>query len=126
MRSLRLNKTLDKVATAFYIQNFNLRKAFSLFDVNGDGMISRKEFRDGIATLEIGIKYDEINDLMKLLSDDSEKISYDAFIAKMDVNIRQRRNTVSESVEDAVFEKITDCIMHSSESLFEALSVYEI
>ena len=89
-------------------------------------MISRKEFRDGIATLEIGIKYDEINDLMKLLSDDSEKISYDAFIAKMDVNIRQRRNTVSESVEDAVFEKITDCIMHSSESLFEALSVYEI
>jgi len=51
-------------------------------------MISRKEFRDGIATLEIGIKYDEINDLMKLMSDDGDKISYDAFITKMDINIR--------------------------------------
>ena len=71
LRSLRLNRTLDKVATAFFIQNFNLKKAFSLFDVNGDGMISKKEFRDGIATLEIGIKYDEINDLMKLMSNDS-------------------------------------------------------
>lgn len=85
---MRLNKTLDKVATAFYIQNFNLKKAFSLFDVNGDGMISRKEFRDGIAALEIGIKYDEINDLMKLISDDGDKISYDAFITKIDMSIR--------------------------------------
>jgi len=85
---LRLNKTLDKVATAFFIQNFNLKKAFNLFDVNGDGMISRKEFRNGIATLEIGIKYDEINDLMKLMSNDSDKISYDDFITKMDVNIK--------------------------------------
>jgi len=98
LRSLRLNRTLDKVATAFFIQNFNLKKAFSLFDVNGDGMISKKEFRDGIATLEIGIKYDEINDLMKLMSNDSEKISYDDFITKMDINIRQRRVTVAENV----------------------------
>lgn len=59
-----------------------------MFDVNGDGMISRKEFRDGIAALEIGIKYDEINDLIKLISDDSDKISYDAFITKIDINIR--------------------------------------
>lgn len=95
---MRLNKTLDKVATAFFIQNFNMKKAFSLFDVNGDGMISKKEFRDGIATLEIGIKYDEINDLMKLMSNDTDKISYDDFITKMDINIRQRKNTVSENV----------------------------
>lgn len=59
-----------------------------MFDVNGDGMISRKEFRDGIAALEIGIKYDEINDLMKLISDDNDKISYDAFITKIDMSIR--------------------------------------
>lgn len=51
-------------------------------------MISRKEFRDGIAALEIGIKYDEINDLMKLISDDGDKISYDAFITKIDMSIR--------------------------------------
>ena len=94
---MRLNKTLDKIATAFYIQNFNLKKAFALFDANGDGQISKKEFRDGIATLEIGIKYDEINDLMKLVSSNknADSVSYDDFITKMDVNIRQRRMTVS-------------------------------
>jgi Ca2+-binding EF-hand superfamily protein len=67
-----------------------LKKAFSLFDANGDGQISKKEFRDGIATLEIGIKYDEINDLMKLVSSskNADTVSYDDFITKMDVNIR--------------------------------------
>jgi hypothetical protein len=28
LRTIRLNQTLDKVATAFYLQNFNLKKAF--------------------------------------------------------------------------------------------------
>ncbi len=67
-----------------------MKKAFSLFDANGDGQISKKEFRDGIATLEIGIKYDEINDLMKLVSSskNADTVSYDDFITKMDVNIR--------------------------------------
>ena len=46
----------------------------------------------------IKVLYDEINDLMKLMSNDSEKISYDDFITKMDINIRQRRVTVAENV----------------------------
>ena len=28
LRKMRLNKVLDQVATAFFIQNFNLKKAF--------------------------------------------------------------------------------------------------
>lgn len=32
LRKMRLNKVLDQVATAFFIQNFNLKKAFQLFD----------------------------------------------------------------------------------------------
>jgi len=32
LRKMRLTKVLDIVATAFFIQNFNLKKAFQLFD----------------------------------------------------------------------------------------------
>lgn len=32
LRKLRLNKVLDRVATAFYTQNFNMKHAFQLFD----------------------------------------------------------------------------------------------
>ena len=40
LRQTRLNVVLDKLGTAFYLQNFNLKKAFNLFDANGDGFIS--------------------------------------------------------------------------------------
>lgn len=45
LRLKRLNDILEKVATAFYLQNFNLRRAFALFDKDGDGTISKREFR---------------------------------------------------------------------------------
>jgi Ca2+-binding EF-hand superfamily protein len=45
LRMKRLSNIIERVATAFYVQNFNLRRAFSLFDRDGDGSISYKEFR---------------------------------------------------------------------------------
>jgi Ca2+-binding EF-hand superfamily protein len=33
------------VATAFFLQGFNMRRAFALFDSDGDGEISPQEFR---------------------------------------------------------------------------------
>lgn len=88
LRIKRLNDILEKVATAFYLQNFNLRRAFALFDQNGDGMISKREFRQGWLTLNLGLTYDEIDDLMDLVDEDkSGSISYDEFISKMDVHI---------------------------------------
>lgn len=45
LRVKRLNDILEKVATAFFLQNINLRRAFALFDQNGDGVISKREFR---------------------------------------------------------------------------------
>ena len=37
LRQRRLHKVLDKVATAFFLQGFNMRRAFALFDADGDG-----------------------------------------------------------------------------------------
>jgi Ca2+-binding EF-hand superfamily protein len=64
-------------------------------------VISKEELRQGFATLEIGIKYDEINDLMRLITTTKDgKISYDDFITKMDANIRHRRGSLAHLVED--------------------------
>lgn len=45
LRLKRLNEIIERVATAFFLQNFNLRRAFALFDRDGDGVITKKEFR---------------------------------------------------------------------------------
>ena len=68
LRSQRLNKILDQVATAFFINNFNMKKAFTMFDRNGDGFINRHEFRHGLNSLELGLDYDEIDELMRSMS----------------------------------------------------------
>ena len=45
LRETRLQRILDRVATAFFLQGFNMRRAFALFDIDGDGEISPSEFR---------------------------------------------------------------------------------
>lgn len=65
LRQQRLNKVLDQVATSFFINNFDMNKAFAMFDRNGDGVINQSEFRQGINSLDIGLTYDEIDDLMR-------------------------------------------------------------
>lgn len=87
----RLSNVIERVATAFYIQNFNLRRAFSLFDRDGDGVISKREFRQGWLTLGLELTFEEIDDLMKLVdSDGSGNISYDEFISKMDIHLQRK------------------------------------
>ncbi len=91
----RLSNVIERVATAFYVQNFNLRRAFSLFDRDGDGVISKREFRQGWLTLGLDLTFEEIDDLMKLVdSDRSGNISYDEFISKMDVHL-QKKSTMA-------------------------------
>jgi Ca2+-binding EF-hand superfamily protein len=99
-----LNNILERVATAFYLQNFNLRRAFSLFDKDGDGKLSKKEFREGWLTLSLGLTNDEIDDLMKLVdSDGSGDISYDEFISKMDYHIQKKSGSAIDSAKEVVF-----------------------
>jgi len=44
-----------------------MKKAFSLFDSDGDGIISQREFRNGWLALNVGLSHDEIDDLMKII-----------------------------------------------------------
>jgi Ca2+-binding EF-hand superfamily protein len=93
-----------------------------LFDQNGDGIIDRRELREGFNALNIGLKLNEIDDLMTIVSTRPDgKISYDDFIAKMDANIRHRHEYVKTNVDEALFKKINDCLVYSGESLFEAM-----
>ena len=122
LRQQRLNKVLDQVATAFYVNNFDLKKAFAMFDRNGDGVISPQEFRLGLASLDIGLHYDEIDELMRSMSARPDgSISYDDFILQMDANFRHRKTLLTDDVSEALFLKLARCLEYSGESLYDSL-----
>ena len=82
-----------------------------MFDCNGDGFINRHEFRHGLNSLELGLDYDEIDELMRSISSQADgTISYDDFIMKMDANIRHRRALLTDDVNEALFLKLNDCL----------------
>ncbi len=81
-----------------------MKKAFDMFDRDGNGSINRQEFRLALNSLDIGLHYDEIDDLMRSISTQADgSISYDNFIMHMDANIRHRRSVLEPDVEEAVF-----------------------
>jgi len=68
-----------------------MRRAFALFDADGDGQISSREFRQGMAALSLELRYDEMEDLMQLCDFRRDgSISFDEFIYKMDLSIQNR------------------------------------
>jgi Ca2+-binding EF-hand superfamily protein len=126
LKQRRLTKILDKIATSFFLQGFNMRRAFNLFDSNGDGEITSKEFRLGLASLNIRLRYDEIDDLMHMCDTSGDgKISYDEFITKMDLDIKRRAEQVKNVVEEAFFTQLGEAMDHSSQNLFELMEEYD-
>lgn len=127
LRQRRLHKILDKVATAFFLQGFNMRRAFALFDADGDGAISAKEFRQGMAALNLHLRYDEIDDLMRLCDQGGDGVvQYDEFISRMDLDIKHRSGQVMVKVEEAFFEKLGQAMEYSRETLYDIMQGYDL
>jgi len=128
---MRLHKTLDKLATAFYLQNLNLKRAFQIFDVDGSGSINTREFRQGFNQLDLGLGYDEIDDLMAMMKGSNDKtgeVSYDRFIATLDENLKRRHEMNSEAlgVQDSIMNKIKEQLSYSDETLYDAMKLYDL
>ena len=81
-----------------------MKRAFQIFDVDGSGTINRREFRQGFNQLDLGLGYDEIDDLMAMMKGNStsDELTYDEFIVQLDENLKRRKETNSEAlgVED--------------------------
>ena len=126
LRRKRLNDIIEKVATAFYLQNFNLRRSFALFDRDGDGIISKREFRQGWLTLNLGLTYDEIDDLMNLVDEDKDgSISFDEFISKMDLHIQKKAGSAAEQAKDVIFQKLKALLDNNEDSLYTIMADYD-
>ena len=104
-----------------------MRRAFALFDADGDGAISAKEFRQGMAALNLHLRYDEIDDLMRLCDQGGDGVvQYDEFISKMDLDIKHRADTVMAKVEDAFFERLGQAMEYSRETLYDIMQAYDL
>jgi Ca2+-binding EF-hand superfamily protein len=103
-----------------------MRRAFALFDADGDGAISAKEFRQGMGALNLHLRYDEIDDLMHLCDRNREgQVSYDDFISKMDVNMDKRKGEVLFFVEEAFFARLGEAISYNREDLEHVMQDYD-
>jgi len=99
-----------------------MKKAFDMFDRDGNGSINRQEFSLALNSLDIGLHYDEIDDLTRSISTQADgSISYDNFIMHMDANIRHRRSELKPDVEEAVFQKLHQCLQYAGDSLYNIL-----
>lgn len=122
----RLNGIIERVATAFFLQNFNLRRAFSLFDKDGDGVITKKEFRNGWLTLGLDLTFEEIDDLMNLVDEDkSGEISYDEFISKMDLHIAKKTLLGNAQSQEVIFYKLKALMDNSQDSFYSLIKAYD-
>ena len=81
-------------------------------------MLDRREMREGFAMLKLNLSYNDIDDLISIMSHRPDgKISYDDFIIKMDASLNHRHDNVKESLNETLLHKVKECLDYSGESL---------
>jgi hypothetical protein len=119
------------------MKNFNLRKAFAMFDLTRSGRISLKHFRQAILQLDLHLSYDEIEDIVAMVGTQSDNIKstrlgesidilYDDFILALDDNIKKRKLQMGENIEDQVMRKLWDALEASGESFYDVLKAFDL
>lgn len=80
-----------------------------------------------MVALNLHLRFDEIDDLMQICDSAGDgQISYDEFISKMDLDIKNRSGQVMEKVEEAFFERLGQAMDYSQETLFEVMQEYDV
>ena len=71
----------DEVRAILRRHGVDLRDAFSAFDRDGDGVISRHEFIEGLRSLELGLSATQMEDVLTLVDKDGDgRIEYSEFV----------------------------------------------
>jgi calmodulin len=73
------SRVLSELAEIFQRHRVNLDTAFAAFDRNGDGRISRSEFRDGLQRLSVPVSNQQIEDVIQLMANRDGEIEYRDF-----------------------------------------------
>jgi Ca2+-binding EF-hand superfamily protein len=77
--------------------------------------------------LNIGLTYDEIDDLMKIADvDHSGSIKYDEFLSIMEVHIKRKKNQAEESAKEIIFHKLKSLLDNNKDSLIEIMFNYDL
>lgn len=75
----------------------------------------------------MGLTYDEIDDLQKMVDTDKNgSISYDEFISVMDIHIKKKGLYAANQAKDVIFLRIKSLLEYNKDSLVEIMYLYDI
>ena len=97
-------KAMEKLTQLLYKNRFELQSLFRYFDVNGDGIISLPEFKDGILSLadllEEPLTERDVSHLITFMDRNSDgRIEYSEFFDSFHIADEELRETVKQNDE---------------------------
>ena len=72
----------EELKSALREKGVDVRQAFKMFDIDGDGIIHRAEFVHGIKRLDVGLSPERIDELVRFIDKDGDGIEYAEFASQ--------------------------------------------